>query len=321
MKAAAKKAATLVAAVVLALGVAEAALTFWAPQAVLVPRYRHSSEYGFLPYPDTTMVHRRPGRFHLEYRTNAWSHRGPLPGPANDRTTVVVLGDSNSFGIGVGEGHDYPSVLREELGDAYRVVSLAAPGWGLTQEIRRFVEVGEPLDPRHVVLQFSANDVDDNAAAAVTRLRDGRIAFSDAGTSAHLLKKVLSRSAIQHSQLYSLVRDRAYRLLARPASPDPAVRAAREEVHAELLGALAQRLAADGRALWLLDVERELSDFPHVEAQVRRLADRGLLARLDPAAWLGEARRAPAPDGHPWNEAAHRRVGRRLAERLRAAGT
>jgi hypothetical protein len=70
-------------------------------------------------------------------------------------------------------------VLARRLGDTHAVLSLASPGWGLTQQIRRYYEVGRPLEPEFVVLQINSNDVSDSQNQPVTVVRNGCFVIRD----------------------------------------------------------------------------------------------------------------------------------------------
>ena len=291
----------------------------------MTPRWRFSPSYCTLAYPSTHMVHQRPGRWRFVYTTNALGHRGPEIPPAVDvaRPAVVVLGDSYTFGAGVNDGEEYAAVLRDALHGAADVVNLGVGGWGLTQEIRRYYDVGAPFRPPVVVLQFSANDPEDDLNCTVTRIDNGRFTFHDTGDAVFSVKRFLSRSPLQRSQVYNLVRDTAYRFFAsrkiaatRAATqPAPGTSAIppEEVVHADLLAHFARDLRAHGARLVLVIVNGQLAGFPHIAETVRTLASKGDLEVYDAADWLSGMTDYASPEGHIWGARAHRVVGERLA--------
>src|SRR5262249_4818929 len=114
------------------------------PVDSLYPRYQFSSKYGLQLYENIRMVHTFPGRYKFVYTTNEYGYRGKAIPPSryNGKKVVLILGDSNSFGIGVNDGEEYPSRLAKQIGEDYIVVNLANPAWGLTQEIRRYYDFG-----------------------------------------------------------------------------------------------------------------------------------------------------------------------------------
>jgi hypothetical protein len=308
-----------------AIAVLEIALRLFYPQVTLSPRWAYSPQYCTTAYPDARMVHERPGRWRFVYTINADRNRGPrLFLPRNDsKPLIVVLGDSYSFGVGVADGEEYAEVLERDLHGAAHVLNLALGGWGLTQEIRRYYDFGALYDPRVVILQFSANDPEDNLKCPVAELRDGRFVFHDSHAGVFRIKDLLSRSLIQKSQIYNLVRDRLYRLMAgrvieknrsRQAAGGAAVAGMDETNHARLLEAFARDLHARGVRLVLVTVNGQLREFPRIEEKVEELESDGLLRFADAADWLeGEADYA-SPEGHLWGVRAHRVLGQRLAE-------
>lgn len=318
--------AVLVTAVALVLG--EALLWLASPSEYLYPRYRFSAEYGLLPFPNVTMVHGIPRRFQFRYTVGDMGCRGDVPASAEAGSpAVVTLGDSYAFGMGVSDGEEFPAVMRRALAGTAEVVNLGSPGWGLTQEIRRFVETGESYDPVVVVLQFCSNDPDDNLANRVTRLDDGEFVFVSSENSLNWIKKYLSRSFVQRTQLYNFMRTRASRAVlarmarneetqlvsaetARPAGHGPT---AKERVYIDLLEAFARRLHADGRVLLLIAVDGQLEQFPGIERAVRDFDARGLLRYLEARDWLAGLAPYHSPEGHVWGTPAHAAVGEGLA--------
>ena len=79
-----------------------------------------------LVMPKTTMVEEKPGQWKFTYAINSYGYRGKLVKPSNKylKPNIVVLGDSNSFGEGVNEGHQYSAVLDRELDGQYDVINL-----------------------------------------------------------------------------------------------------------------------------------------------------------------------------------------------------
>jgi len=304
-------------------------LRFFYPQESLSPRWAYSERYCSSVYPSVRMVHERPGRWRFVYTTNANEHRGvavPLS-EAEDTPNIVVLGDSYSFGAGVDDGQEYPAVLERALQGNARVINLGVGGWGLTQEIRRYHDFGVRYDPRIVILQFSANDPQDDLKCPVTEIREGRFAFHDDTESLYRIKRYLSRSFVQKSQLYNLIRDRLYRLMeARivsanrrrlEASPAGEGGSPESALYARLLQAFVSDLHARGVSVIFLSVNNQLEEFPVITRAVRELDSEGLLRFRDAADWLRGQKDYSSPEGHLWGAPAHRIIGERLAEMIR----
>jgi hypothetical protein len=312
-----------------ALGLAEVLLRLAYPQESMSPRWRFSPQYCTLAYPLAHMTHERPGRWRFVYTTNELGHRGPrIPPPgASTKPTVIVLGDSYTFGAGVNDGEEYPAVLARGLGDVAQVVNLGVGGWGLSQEIRRFHDVGAAYAPAVVVLQFSANDPEDDLNCPVTSIQDGQFQFHDRADAIFSLKRYLSQSIIQRSQVYNLFRDATYRFFA-----DRNIEATRrslagagnagdappdEVVHAQLLSLFAAELHGRGVPLILISVNGQLATFPHIMSTSRDLAARHALVLYDAADWLAGMSDYASPEGHAWGTRAHAVVGTKLAEVIR----
>ena len=327
-------AATLVVAVV-TITLGELMIRLVDPQRSLYPRTQYSKDYGFLPYPDTDMVNEVPGRWRFVYHTNAFGHRGPALPISNRyvRPVVVLLGDSYTFGVGVDDGQEYAQALRQLLAGRYDVANLGVEGWGLTQEIRRFYELGQLYQPSVVVLQFCSNDPSDNLLNAVTAVQDGRFVFRSTSSGLESLKRYLSRSLLQKSQIYNLVRDVAYGLLRgreveaqmrvngplAAASGVPYEPRADEAYHMQLLELFASDLERRGIRLIMFAVDGQLERFPALREQVKSLQQRKLLQYVEMMDWFAGGTIEKSPEGH-WAPAVHQVVAAHLAQFIEVDG-
>jgi hypothetical protein len=207
------------------------------------------------------------------------------------------------------------------------VVNLGVPGWGLTQEIRRFHDFGALYQPAVVILQFSANDPEDNLTCPVTLLREGGLEFRDSDQGIFWIKRYLSRSVIQRSQVYNLFRNTMYQVfeaatvarnrasLVTPARAGTAP--VEERVYSELLDSFAHELSGRGMQLIFLTVNGQLAEFPQIEQTVRHLEEEGQLRFVDAATWLQGMHNYGSPEGHQWGAPAQKVIGLRLAEMIR----
>lgn len=308
-------------AVVVALGIGELLVRAIAPQATMRPALAFDERYGILPRADVRIRHRQPGRFDLTYSTNQLHHRGTVPDPSTTppRVLVVVLGDSRGFGMGVQDGEDFPAVLGDLLGETHAVLSLASPGWGLTQQVRRYEEIARPREPHVVVLQLNANDVLDGEAYPVTAIESGAFAFRNLQDRSWLAG-ALAGSPLQESHLYVVVRNAVLRL-AEPGrrgtdGANPVTSPGAQRSYVVLLEFFARRVQGSGASLHVIALESDLELQPVVRTGLDRLAIQGLLRLeiVDP--WLDDLGDYRAPEGHLWNAAAHARVAAELAERI-----
>lgn len=320
----------LAAGIVAALVLGEWLLWLASPSEYMYPRYQFSPEYGLLPFPNVVMVHGVPRRFEYRYTINEFSCRGVTPAPGPTAVpAVVVLGDSYAFGMGVSDGEEFPAIMRNELAGRVETVNLASPGWGLTQEIRRYYEFGARYQPAVVVLQYCANDPDDNLANRVTIVDGDEFEFRESTNSLNWVKKYLSKSFVQRTQLYNFLRVRASRALLPRQVEDEAQRlqstsgsqaagdtgpSVQERVYIELLDAFAFSLHAEGRRLIVVSVDRQLTAAPYIEHAVFDLEARGLLDYVEVLDWVDELPNHASPEGHVWGTAAHAVIGQRLAQ-------
>ena len=300
----------------------------FSPAPSLYPRYKFSSTYGFQVYEDTKMVHTLPSKYTFLYSVNKYGYRGKAIDPAQyDQKTVLVLGDSNSFGIGVNDGEEYPAKLAEALKEDYIVVNLANPGWGLTQEIRRYYDFGILYHPIVVILQFDSNDIDDNFDNMVTTVKDGRFIFHNSGNKVNVVKRYLSQSIIQKSQLYNFVRQRTFDLYEkwyvrraeskyRVEWQDKNLSSPKEEFYNTLLTAFADDLCRNNIRLLFISVNNKLNGFPHVEANIYRLHAEGKLNYVDVRPWFEGVPNYESAEGHVWGRKAHTIIGRNLASTI-----
>lgn len=306
---------------------AELALAVVAPQDLLSPRYRFSLEYGARPFPNVTMLHTKRGSYHFRYSTNRDGFRGRDVPISNryETNNVVILGDSRTFGMGTDDGQEYPNLLQQHLGEKMNIVNLGCPSWGLTQQIRCFYERGRLYQPSIVILQTNGNDVEDNQKNKVTTVQDGKFVFHDSANSANWIKQYLSRSWIQKSNLYNLVRDDLYQWLTRrsvglPKDNDQTTvkSDAAQQFYNELLTAFAQDLNHSGIKLIVFSHSLDFRKSPTVQKHVAELDAAGLvtLCLLDP--WLEGKQEYGSPEGHLLGKLGHEIAAGGLADLLNA---
>jgi lysophospholipase L1-like esterase len=99
-------------------------------------------------------------------RINAWGFRGaewPATKPAN-AFRILVLGDSFTFGQGIGEDELYTTLLEKELrakfpGKSIEVLNLGVMGYSAVDEMKLLEKIGPLLHPDLVLIEFTGNDV------------------------------------------------------------------------------------------------------------------------------------------------------------------
>jgi hypothetical protein len=81
------------------------------------------------------------------------------PETASEYTRVLIVGDSFASGAGIEDYHQrMGNFLQEELGDSYRVMLAAKPGWGIEAEYEGLTTYPNPPDV--IVLTYYINDID-----------------------------------------------------------------------------------------------------------------------------------------------------------------
>lgn len=327
-----KNAALSLVAVLVAVALCELAIRTFAPQRTLFPRYVVSEEYPIAFPPNARLVNARGDRWKFVYTTNRLGKRGPfIPvSEARDRTAVVVLGDSFTFGMGVPDPDTYPQAMRRRLGPEYAVVNGGTGGWGIDSEIKWYHRQGRRYDPDHVVLQFTANDPWD--FAGVTTVEDGDFRFHPAPGDKPAWQRWLSSTGfIQNSHLYVLAR-RVYDRLSAPPEAGAAAGGGgddaavdRQERYVRMLRLFAEELNREGIRLLFVSVTQrreepsryiyDLELYPVIEEAVRRLDADGTLEFVELP--LDRMQGHPgSPQGHQWGPEHHGIVGRAIADAI-----
>jgi hypothetical protein len=125
--------------------------------------YEKHDVVGWLPRKNIKGVHNRTGSFATTFRTNSNGLRDreySFDKP-NGVTRIVVLGDSSTWGWGVGDDEIYTEVL-ESLLPNVEVINLGVSAYGTQQEFDYLKMQGMKYDPDMVILGFSLNDIAGN---------------------------------------------------------------------------------------------------------------------------------------------------------------
>ena len=310
--------------VIVFLVIAEILLSLINPQPYQYPTLKFSEKYKKIYHSNITIKHHSPPETRY-YSTNDMGFRksGFKISKENKKPDIILLGDSFTFGIGVNDGYEFASVMADKLKPDYNVINLGIGGWGLTQEIRVFYEIGQSYDPEIVIIFFCNNDPDDNLLDAVTEIKNGKFEFIDSdNSSSGLLSKVsklLSGSIIQKSNLYNSIRNFLYLKYHANAIKQinkPEIKTSEipenEKFYCELLDVFANDLKQKDIKLiftsinFLKDgkIESELQDFPFIEKHVFELDSLGIIDYVNINDWFNNEDMLPSPVGHygkRWN--------------------
>ncbi len=218
--------------------------------------------------------------------------------------------------------------MADALKGRFRVANLGVPGWGLTQEIRRYYEFGQLYSPLVVVLQFCINDPTDNLTYPVTTVDNGRFVFADSNIDSNLVRRYLADSLVQKSQVYNLLRNSVYEHLTdrvvkaerAPTTGEPGGSIPAEQaLYNTLLEAFATDLASRHIRLLMIGADGQLDKAPFVRQKGDELNARHYLRYYEVVDWLRDLGAHGSPEGHEWDSRAHRVIGLNLAAAIQSA--
>ena len=75
-----------------------------------------------------------------------------------NRTRIVLLGDSFSFGNGMDLNETFPEILRKKLGENVDIINLGVPGYDINNQYIIYEQIGKKFNPDLVIIQFTTND-------------------------------------------------------------------------------------------------------------------------------------------------------------------
>ncbi|MFM6131786.1 MAG: SGNH/GDSL hydrolase family protein [Sphaerospermopsis kisseleviana] len=203
---------------VIALVMAEVLLRLFQPQQLSPTEFADDPDLGHRPKPGMSGTRTAPGIYEFEYSNNSRGYRGPRefgPKPAGV-VRVLCVGDSFTWGIGVGDDETWPALLEKNLlsrGRRVEVVNAGSPATATDYALRLFELDGPLLEPEIVVLGFYHNDVQGNNQGAVYAvdasglLRSGKAAASQGSKMRKLTRFIPFYDSLgQHSHLFNLLK-------------------------------------------------------------------------------------------------------------------
>jgi hypothetical protein len=119
--------------------------------------YRTDDRYGYLLRPNARDRDRTPD-YDVLYSVDEAGYR-VTPSPAAPRATVMMIGDSFTFGTGVADGDTFSYVLGSRHWPDVKVINAGVFGWGLTQSYLKVLDtLARPPLPTAVVLGMIPDD-------------------------------------------------------------------------------------------------------------------------------------------------------------------
>lgn len=121
-------------------------------------------------------------------------------------STILILGDSFTFGLGVQDDESFPWLLSQRMNQRVRVVNAGIPGYSSDQEYLLGKELIPQLKPRQVLLLFYlGNDVFDNARSYPVQLRQPKPLFRLATNGLQLLYPLETKAIVPELDFDQLV--------------------------------------------------------------------------------------------------------------------
>lgn len=118
--------------------------------------YEHHPYLIATPKPNATLTSEN-----IDYSHNSNGYRGstfPSDKP-EEKTRVVAIGGSTTYGIGVNNDETWPYQLNTVLGEDFEVLNLGVPGYSSTENLIQTALLLSEFDPDIAVFQLGLNDL------------------------------------------------------------------------------------------------------------------------------------------------------------------
>lgn len=287
-----------------------------------------------MPPANTVIKHRLKDVYDLDYKINNNGYRGPEITFEKNLKNIIVLGDSYAFGAGVQDGEEFPAILNGELED-FQVINFGVGGWGLTQQIKRFLLEADQFKPQIVLIQFSENDVDDNVLKPVIKIENDQLIPVDLDYRSRFRQACPEWlfALISKTQIYSFYRRHAYRVLRkkrmesssqkhtserkdRTSASQPSGPSDKELLYLNLLKAFSSHLQNKQIPLVYFGINNSLETFPWLKNQIQALHDNHILHFVDTTPWFKDVSNYSTPEGHRWGKKGHKIAAMGLKQRI-----
>jgi hypothetical protein len=152
-----------------AVALGEVGARLLAPQPTGPAWFAHDADLGAIPVPGEHGERTWPGAYRFSFTHDARGLRVvPAAAGVAAQRTVLVLGDSYTYGLGVDDDQTYCNILQEALRSdpSARVVNAGNPAKGTDYALRFFLARQAAIRPDVVLLAFFKNDFGDNAREA-----------------------------------------------------------------------------------------------------------------------------------------------------------
>ena len=192
----------------IALLICELILHLWFPQHRGPVRSQRDQTLGVINIPRLKGFVENPGIFKFTFEHNELGFRKTAKVENNFKRSVLLLGDSFTYGTGVDNEKTFAYLLQDAfIKDSIRIFNGAHGGTGTDYALKVLQTIGEKLAPEIVIYMAFPNDFTDNLKETYYHIQD----------SVLLPKKLILRDPLfsdtwwyswlkQHSHLFSLLR-------------------------------------------------------------------------------------------------------------------
>ncbi len=260
--------------------------------------------------------------FEMEFTTNSEGFRGPELPQRIDRS-ILCLGDSFTMGYGVGDGAEFPALVRQRAPSDWTVVNAGIINQGNGRWIRFLErERAQPrLRPRIVILQFCGNDFGDNLRENLYSLEAGQLVAHSPRPESFLRTAQMAIDEVpglRYSHLIAFARHAHSVWMKRAAGEDEgAARSEGPHPGRELLHAIVVRAVVEARAIGA-DVLAVACELPDAEVQpLHHLLDKEGVRLLVVPRKEEQPSLYHAVDGH-WTAAGHALVASMVVQELQS---
>ncbi len=200
--------------ILIACAIGEVALRFLFPQKLGTQQFSNHKDLGLLPVPNQEGFYLYPGVYNYTYTNDASARRiTSKDKAANYNKTVMLIGDSFTYGIGVNDHETFAYQLQDKLkSNGVQIVNCGTPGKGTDYALKYYKVFKEEVKPDVVIYMSHFNDLQDNFREYYYE-RNGSTTLKEKKFDAafYSRKKSISKSKVyrwfsRNSHLFSLVK-------------------------------------------------------------------------------------------------------------------
>ncbi len=200
--------------VLFACAIGEVALRCFFPQKLGTQQFSSHKDLGLLPVPNQKGFYQYPGVYDYTYTNDASARRITSKDKVtNYEKTVMLIGDSFTYGIGVNDQETFAFQLQNKLkSDGIQIVNCGTPGKGTDYALKYYQVFKEEVKPDVVIYMSHFNDLQDNFREYYYERNEGSTLKEKKFDAAFYdRKKSISKSSVyrwfgRNSHLFSLVK-------------------------------------------------------------------------------------------------------------------